>query len=327
MATMTEQPRGGPADDRHTGEHHDSAVPGRVRILHLSDTHLFGDDTLHYGVVDTAAALDRALTAASGIEDIDAVVLSGDLSDDGSPESYRRLRSTVDPWAAERGATVVYAMGNHDVRAGFEEVLGARTGTTTVGGVRIVRLDSSVPGYGYGAIDDAQLDWLREELSADPAPAIVVLHHPPTLAMTPLLILLGLHIPPRLLKVCAGTPVLAILAGHYHHALVTAEQGIPVIVAPGIANTTDAHAPAGHERAHIGSGYAVVDIPLGTTVPDTAAARPAPRVTVHAVPGPDDGRLLFDLGPDEVAAIGAKAGLRPIEEQLRWEPGPGPAAD
>jgi 3',5'-cyclic AMP phosphodiesterase CpdA len=280
---------------------------GRVRLLHLSDPHLFGDGTLHYGVVDSTAALVRVLDAASDVSDIDAVVLSGDLTDDGTPAAYRKLQGMIEPWAAARGAEVAYVMGNHDVRAGFEEVLGERTGSVTVGGLRIVRLDSSVPDRGYGEIDAAQLDWLRRELAADSAPTVVLLHHPPTPGMTPLLAGLQLQNPGALLDICSQAGVLAILAGHYHHALVTAERGIPLVVAPGITNTTDIHAPAGREQARIGSGFAVVDIPFGGPGGD-AAPRLAPRVTVHAAPGPDDGQLIFDLSDDEVAAITAKAG-------------------
>lgn len=271
-----------------------------LRVLHLSDCHLFGDDTLHYGLVDTRAALGRVLDAAAGVADVDVVVLSGDLSDDGTPAAYRALAGAIEPWAAERGAAVAYAMGNHDDRAGFEEVLGARTGTLAVGAVRIVRLDSSVPGAGYGLVDDEQLDWLTRELASSDAPTIVLLHHPPTPAATPLLQALELQNPARLLDICSAAGVLTVLAGHYHHALVTAERGIPVIVAPGITNTTDVHAPAGHERALTGSGFAVIDIPLTRTA--------APRVTVHRAPSPADGQVIFDLGPDQVAAIAAQAG-------------------
>lgn len=277
----------------------------RLRILHLSDMHLFGDNTAHYGIVDTSAALQRVLDAAAAVPHIDAVVCSGDLSDDGSVASYRTLQTAVEPWAASRGATVLYAMGNHDVRAGFEQVLGARNGAVTVKGVRILRLDSSVPGAGYGALDAEQLSWLTRELGASDAPAIVVLHHPPTPALTPLLAALELQSPEPLLEICSNAGVLAILAGHYHHPLITSERGTPVIVAPGIANTTDARAPVGRERATVGSGYAVIDIPDDILSEKSGAA---PRVTIHSAPSADDGRVIFDLGPDEVAAIAAKAG-------------------
>jgi 3',5'-cyclic AMP phosphodiesterase CpdA len=129
----------------------------------------------------------------------------------------------------------------------------------------------------------------------------VVLHHPPTPGLTPLLAGLALQNAAELLDICSSAGVLAIIAGHYHHPLVTAERGVPLIIAPGIANTTDVHAPAGRERAKTGSGYAVIDIPLG-------GSTAAPRVTIHAAPAPGDGQVIFDLDADQVAAIVAKAG-------------------
>jgi 3',5'-cyclic AMP phosphodiesterase CpdA len=296
MTTMTQQPRD---DTQRTGNDRDSS---RLRILHLSDTHLFGDDTRHSGTVDPTAAFGRVLDAAAHVFGIDAVVMSGDLSDDGTPAAYHKMRDMIEPWAAERGADVVYAMGNHDDRSAFEEVLGPRFGAVTIAGVRVMRLDSSVPGSGFGRIDDEQLSWLRGELAAGDGPAIVVLHHPPTPGMTPLLSGLALQNPAALLDICSDAGVVAIVAGHYHHPLVTTERGVPLFVAPGIANTTDVHAPAGRERAKIGSGFAVLDVPLG-------ASRAAPRVTIHPAPGPDDGQVIFDLGAEEVAAIMAKSGL------------------
>lgn len=269
-----------------------------LRILHLSDTHLVGDGSLHYGVVDTTAALDRVLARAAEVRRLDLVVCAGDLSDDGSERSYEILRERIEPFAADRDAQVAYVMGNHDQRGGFEAVLGARTGTLDIRGYRIVRLDTSVPGAGSGRLDDDELDSLRRTLErAAPHGTVVALHHPPTPASSALLAALELREPERLLDACSAGDVRLILGGHYHHAFATTERGIPVAVAPAVANASDPLAPWGRERAVRGSGFAVVEVPpLGS-----------PRVTSLAVVGPDDGRELFDLGPDEVAAIAAAA--------------------
>ncbi|WP_236609499.1 metallophosphoesterase [Leifsonia xyli] len=72
-------------------------MTARLRILHLSDTHLRGDGRLHYGIVDTLAALDRVLAHASSLGAVDVVAASGDLSDDGSPASYRLLQERLEP--------------------------------------------------------------------------------------------------------------------------------------------------------------------------------------------------------------------------------------
>lgn len=268
-----------------------------MRILHLSDPHLLGDGTLHYGVVDTTSALARVLADADRIGAVDAVVCTGDVSDDGTSASYQKAQQLIEPWAARRGAQTLYLMGNHDQASGFEGVLGDRIGTREVAGMRFLRLDSSVPGAGYGSLGAEQLAWLRAELAASTLPAIVALHHPPTPANSALLSALQLRDPQHLIDVCAAGPVIAILAGHYHHPLVTNEGGIPVIVAPAIANTSDPYAPPGHERAVIGSGYGVIDV----------TALGAPRVTIHTVSSPTDGTEIFDLGPNEVAGIIATA--------------------
>jgi 3',5'-cyclic-AMP phosphodiesterase len=276
-------------------------VEPALRILHLSDSHLFGDDSLQYDQVDTLAALERVLERAGTLDRTDAVVLSGDLSNDGSAQSYRRLRRLVEPWAAAHGSAVVYAMGNHDLPAGFEEVLGDREGVTTLRGFRIVLVDSSVPGAGFGELRPAQLDWLREVLQI-PAPngTVLVLHHPPVPAATALLAALELRNPEQLLEVCRGTDVRLILCGHYHHPMAAEFGGIPVVVAPGIANTSDALAPAGTERATVGSGFAVVELPVSG----------AARTIFVSVPGPNDGAEIFNLTPDEVQRIAREAGGR-----------------
>lgn len=293
-----------------------------LTILHLSDTHLFGADAagatrLHYGIVDTTAALRRVLGCAAGITSLDLVVASGDLSDDGSNDSYRTLSELLEPWAAKRGAAVVYAMGNHDLRDEFEAVLGAREQVSTVRGFRIVTLDTSVPGAGYGELDDSQLDWLQEVL-ATPAEdgTVLVLHHPPVPAITPLLAALELQSPQALQAVCAAGDVRVVLCGHYHHAMATAFDGVDVLVAPAVANCTDVRPMAGHETARVGSGFALIEIPVEVpvAVPADPAAGGIRFLPVNA-PSADDGAVVSDLAPDQVAQIALAAGPPAPTEQ------------
>lgn len=270
-----------------------------LRLLHISDTHLYGDRTLHHGVVDTTDALERVLAKASEIPGIDAVVLSGDLSEDGTEAAYRKLHDLVEPWAAERGAQTVYAMGNHDHPDAFTAVLGPRRRVHTLGRHRIVTLDSSVPGAAYGSLDAEQLAWLSDVL-AQPVDlgTVVVVHHPPTGAVTPLLRLLELDDPHALLGVLDGSDARLVLSGHYHHPLVTLERGIPIVVAPGVTNTSDVTAPEGLERATVGAGFALVDL----------AASGAPRVSIVSAPGPRDGELVFELDAEGIRQVAESFG-------------------
>ncbi|WP_036278869.1 metallophosphoesterase family protein [Microbacterium sp. CH12i] len=251
-----------------------------LRILHLSDTHFSGDDGRHYGVVDTAEHLQRALAYVAHRE-FDLVVCSGDVSEDGSEESYRKIRDAVTPWARARGARAVFAMGNHDRREGFRAVLGGGqpdAGERELDGIdldrpvasvadqdgwRIVVLDSSVPRAGYGNLEPEQKEFLRETLDTPAVHGtIVVIHHAPIRAQTDLLQALALDERDGrdLIDIVRGTDVRVILSGHYHLPIVEIVGGVPVTVAPGVTNISLALGDRAEESAIDAFGGASVEI-------------------------------------------------------------------
>jgi 3',5'-cyclic AMP phosphodiesterase CpdA len=210
-------------------------------IAHISDTHFLGQGRKLYGVVETEANLRQALTQLKRLSGKpEAIVVTGDLADLGEPDAYDRLRSIVEPVAAELGAQLIWVMGNHDERGPYN--VGLFDGEQTdqpqdrvydVNGLRVISLDSTVPGYHHGELSDTQLEWLAAEL-ATPAPGgtILALHHPPV--PTPLLWameMLELHGQSRLAAVLEGSDVRAILAGHLHYSSFSTFAGIPVSVA------------------------------------------------------------------------------------------------
>ncbi|BAJ73316.1 predicted phosphohydrolase [Microbacterium testaceum StLB037] len=228
-------------------------APARRVILHLSDTHLLGGDRLLGERYDTAANLRRTLDAAesTGIRP-DAIVFTGDLTDLGEPEAYRALREAVEPWAERLGAPVVWVAGNHDERPALhaelldvEASLEPVTGVWDLDGLRIIALDSTVPGWHHGDLDAAQLQWLRDEL-ATPAPlgTILALHHPPLPTHIPFFDILELRDQPGLAAAIAGSDVRAILAGHLHYSTSGTFAGVPVSVAAASCYTMDLARPA-----------------------------------------------------------------------------------
>ncbi|AXK44437.1 metallophosphoesterase family protein [Brachybacterium saurashtrense] len=283
-----------------------------MRILHLTDTHLYGDpDARHYDRIDPAAALRGLLARLDGLADIDAVVHTGDASEDGTPGSYRLLHEILDPVAAALEAPLAVVMGNHDVSAVYGETIAAGQRlqerqdrvVPLAGGGRIVLLDTSVPGAGYGHLETAQLDWLRDVL-AEPAAqsTVLALHHPPLEGATALLRALDLDGLDALAEVLAGTDVRIVLAGHYHHAMDGAIAGIPVHVAPGVTNVVDPLAPGRHEQALALSGASLIELGEG-----------APRVitAVHPSSGDvlgDAEQPVYRFDPEQVGRIIAAAG-------------------
>jgi len=227
--------------------------PARRTLLHISDTHLLAGNPPLGGRYDTAANLRRALAVAeaTGIHP-DAVVFTGDLTDLGEPEAYRALRAEVEPFAERLGAPVVWVAGNHDERPALRrELLDAPpteqpvTGVWDLGGLRLIALDSTVPGWHHGDLDTAQLEWLREVL-ATPAPlgTILAMHHPPLPSHIPFFDILELRDQGRLAEVIAGTDVRAILAGHLHHSTSGTFAGVPVSVAAATCYTMNLARPA-----------------------------------------------------------------------------------
>jgi Icc protein len=226
-------------------------------IAHLSDTHFLGgagdgSGRLLYDAVDTDSTVHRAMAQleASGL-DIDAMVFTGDIADLGEPEAYRRVRDIVEASAERMGATLVWVMGNHDERAAFRTELLRVEGhdapvdaVIDVNGLRLISLDTSVPGYHHGEVTGDQLAWLTEVL-AEPAEhgSLLALHHPPVPTALPLMTILELREQAALAEVLAGSDVRAILGGHLHHATTGLFAGIPVSVAAATCYTIDAAAP------------------------------------------------------------------------------------
>ena len=220
----------------------------RHAIAHLSDPHLIAGGRLHYGVIDNVANLNRALDRLAAVDPPPQVlVLTGDLADQGEPEAYAALREAVEPAAAAMGAIVVWTMGNHDARAAYAQELfdsgddGFQDRVHEVDGLRIVALDTSVPGYHHGALRPEQLVWLADVLSR-PAEhgTLLAMHHPPLpLPMLRAAELIELHDQQALADVIAGTDVRGILAGHLHFSTWSTFAGVPVSVASASCYTTD----------------------------------------------------------------------------------------
>jgi 3',5'-cyclic-AMP phosphodiesterase len=280
--------------------------PQRHRILHLSDTHVTGSGFDEDGV-DAAAALDRMLHDVRHLTDIDLIVVSGDIADDGSEAGCQAVLDRVGRFAAERGVPHVYTTGNHDDRTAFAAVLGSghlgpegadvgrlatavdgeRAAVSHLAGLRVITLDSLIPGSVEGTISEAQLGWLRAEL-AEPALAgsIVVFHHPPVFwDRSPWMPSIALQNPEALGAVLTGTDVRLVLCGHLHLQLSGLLSGVPVSVTPGVVTRLDMTAPPHLVRGVKGAGASVVDLggPYSPTIHTFHARDPEVGEQVYVV--------------------------------------------
>jgi len=243
-----------------------SAEP-RHLLLHLSDPHFVGDGRRLYGDVDSRSRLLELLQENLASESRpDAVIITGDLADAGEVDAYRELRKALHPFE-ERGARLIWLVGNHDDRSNFRRAMvwdpedaghadnaDPLYGVHHIGGLRVIALDTSVPGFHHGELDAGQLDWLGDQLE-HPAPegTILAMHHPPIRLIQPIAHLTELRDMAALAEVIRGSDVRLILAGHLHTSTSGMFAGIPVSVASATSYTQDTNVSAGGSRGRDGA--------------------------------------------------------------------------
>jgi Icc protein len=148
-----------------------------VILAQLSDPHVSARDWA------AADALALAVRAVLGVRPTpDAVLVSGDIADGADTREYARAAELL----GLLPMPVHVLAGNHDDRARLREAFGGPEGprhwAADVGEVRLLGLDTSIPGSqtGAGALGADALRWLADALAAAPdAPTIVAMHHPP----------------------------------------------------------------------------------------------------------------------------------------------------
>lgn len=196
-------------------------APPWVRLVQLTDLHLFaapharllGFTTRRSFAAVLEAALSRPMPAG-------ALVLTGDLVHDESPEGYRALRRTLD----STGLTCYCIPGNHDSFPMMQRWLGpAAVGplaTRRLDAWNLVFLDSSRPGSDSGRIGHARLASLDRALAADSAPAAVFLHQHPVPVESAWMDTMAVEDGAMLLAICDRHPqVRAVVCGHIHQEL------------------------------------------------------------------------------------------------------------
>jgi 3',5'-cyclic AMP phosphodiesterase CpdA len=229
-------------------------VGNAITFVHLSDVHLGEIEGEVFGGIDPLAQARRVLARIRQLDTPPAFfVISGDLSNDGSAASYDALQALLRD-EVDSSIPLLLALGNHDDRASFRRVFannpdptpdsrfGVPSGSpdspynhsSLVAGLRVIVLDSTVPGEDHGYLEPEQLAWLDEQL-AQPGPrgSLIVLHHCCRLASSSFdVTAFGLRNAADFEAVVARHPVLGVLAGHSHQANTAPFAGTLHITAP-----------------------------------------------------------------------------------------------
>lgn len=216
-----------------------------VLICQLSDLHVRRPGELAYRRVDTESYVRRCVSDIASLDPRpDAIVITGDVVDRGAEEEYAHARTLLAPLAVP-----IYVIpGNHDDRSGLRRAFAASAETqessdfvqytASVGAVRLIALDTLLPGEGGGRLCEARLAWLEEALArASPVPVVILMHHPPFATGIEYMDVVGLETAYPLEPIIRRHPnVERILCGHVHRTIVRRYGGTLAVTCPSPAH-------------------------------------------------------------------------------------------
>ena len=148
-----------------------------MRIVHMSDIHL-AENGQEIWDTNTKDHFDKAIKIIGQIKELDAIIVTGDLSNDGSYWSYNYIKDSL-----TFDVPIFCCPGNHDNSEVMKELntnlFYLSDFCTDIAGYKLFVLNSTIPGMSRGLLSEASMSWLDESLGNSQMPSIIALHHPP----------------------------------------------------------------------------------------------------------------------------------------------------
>ncbi len=227
-------------------------------VAHITDTHILPKGQAWLGKQETNTSARLALV----VEHLNklnprptALLITGDTIEKGGKDAYQHLKELLTP------LTIPFYIipGNHDDR---EEMRTAFVDTSYMPRdsfiqyvvdeypVRLVALDTHVPGADYGLLCQERLRWLEEVLKDNPSkPTLLFMHHFPVKVGQKCFEDISCQMEGDFEKLVHASPqILGVVAGHYHKMCVSLFGGKMCVVAPSVAPS---HYFAADEDKHV----------------------------------------------------------------------------
>ncbi len=206
-----------------------------LRVTQISDLHLFANPENTLLGMPTAASFQAVLRRVKRLRpQPDLLLLTGDLSQDGSPASYCQVQQHL----ALLGIPAYWTTGNHDSLETMQELLNQppllSDKAFRAGGWQFLLLNSGVPHQVYGELSAASLDWLESQLQhLEPRPTLIALHHSPFTVESQWLDSSALQNPEDLFAVIDRYPqVKLVVFGHVHQEFYYQRRGVNYMSTP-----------------------------------------------------------------------------------------------
>lgn len=208
-----------------------------VRVVQITDTHLFRDPTAELLKLNTQESFEHVLELVSENEErVDLVLATGDIAQDGSREAYSRFMQAMTRFRRP----FYWIPGNHDRRHVMESVPGqeeAFRSSIRAGQWQIIMLDSALSGEVHGWLAEDQLQLLEAELSAADARqtvhCLICLHHNPVPGDSQWMEGIGLRNAEEFFAILdRHSSVRAVMYGHIHQSLDFHRKGVRYLCSP-----------------------------------------------------------------------------------------------
>jgi Icc protein len=151
-----------------------------MKIVQITDTHIFEDPDMRFESCDTRASFEAVFAEIRSLGGVDLIVGTGDMSMQGGSLSYRFLSSFL----SRCGIPFLSVPGNHDEPNVASRAANFNFLTDTTmrdfGRWRLHFLNTRKKGHEQGEISAKGLAALSQNiLSAEKMSQIIFMHHPP----------------------------------------------------------------------------------------------------------------------------------------------------
>lgn len=206
------------------------------KIIQISDVHLLSNPDGELLKVPTQASFNAIVNLIKEHEKhVDGIILTGDLSQDGSDIAYQRIADCLEQF----NVPIYWIPGNHDNLAVMERVY-PRGNVSNQRQIimphwQLILLDSHIHGAVPGHLDQAQLQFMQQCLQDQPTlNAMILFHHPPFLVDSAWLDNILLNNAEEFWQAVSPyqRQIKAVVCGHVHQELMKEIHGMPCYSVP-----------------------------------------------------------------------------------------------